>query len=131
MNTKQHQTECTGSETRDATPSVAAAGEVEVAPLRQASSVPVDVLAVMDRMAGVVLPAKLWDGNNPYCNRPGIDSQSEYAVDMAKLIAARAAVRELIEAAGVVTKKTSAGHFAFAGARELERLAAIVAKVQP
>lgn len=94
MNTKQHQTDCTGSGPRDATPSVASAGQVEVAPLRQASSVPVDVLAGELRVTNTA-------------HSPGITTA--IAAAAATLPAgtywlisdeARAAVAELIEAAG-------------------------------
>lgn len=53
------------------------------------------VLAVMDKYLNYVLPGKLWDGNNSYCNQPGREG-SEYSADMAKLAEARAAVAELI-----------------------------------
>lgn len=58
----------------------------------------VDVLAVMDRFIGSVLPSKLWDGANPYCNQPGREG-SDYANDLGGLCAARAATAELIAAA--------------------------------
>lgn len=56
-----------------------------------------NVMAVLDRFANVVLPAELWDGSNPYCRQPGRVG-SAYAADLKALCEARAAVAELIEA---------------------------------
>lgn len=98
MNTKQHQTECTGSDPRDATPSVAAAGQVEVAPLRQASRQSVDLLAAAEQRIMELRADRDMYSYNGIAGRAFIQSQIDKAIaERDALITLIAAARKLRE----------------------------------
>lgn len=94
-----------------------------------------NALAVLDHYLGCVLPGKLWDGRNPYCNMPGREG-SEYANDMRALAQARAGIAELIErAAKILAAHDSGNNGAIMGEATLsqhhaELLRAALARVQ-